>query len=466
MAFLLTLKRSLLLFRDRRLLAIFTLGFASGLPWVLIGSAMTAWLKDADLSRSAIGFFGSIFTIYAFNFLWAPLVDRVPIPWLTRRLGQRRSWIVLMLLIIAAATFAIGWTDPGHNLLWTSLLALVIATASATADIAIDAYRIDRIGKEDKELISYGAAMATSGWWTGYSIPGAIALYLSDWSFMDWSGVYLVLSLIVLLLAAVVLTLQEPQSRREQLQHASEAQLLDRLGRRSRLLRAVAWLEVTLIEPFAEFFRRNGWRIGLYIVCFIVLFKVGEAFLGRMSIVFYKEVGFSNSDIATYSKLIGWWMTIIISLISGVMASRLGIVRGLFIGGVAMALTNLMFAWLAAVGPDKTLFAAAIILDNITSSFATVTFVTFISYLAHEAYSASQYALMASLGNLGRTTLAASSGVMVDYLQGDWSSFFVYTAIMVVPSLVLLLLIGRHFVVAMGQTGHTGTRGGGAREPG
>lgn len=449
MAFFLTLKQSLLLFRDRRLLAIFTLGFASGLPWVLIGSAMTAWLKDADLSRSAIGFFGSIFTIYAINFLWAPLVDRVHIPWLTRRLGQRRSWIVLMLLIISAATFAIGWTDPGHNLLWTSLLAIVIATASATADIAIDAYRIDRIGKEDKELISYGAAMATSGWWTGYSIPGAIALYLSDWSFMDWSGVYLVLAVIVLLLVAVVLTLEEPVSRREQIQDAREAQMLDRLGRRTRLFRGVAWLEVTLIEPFAEFFRRNGWRIGLYIVCFIVLFKVGEAFLGRMSIVFYKEVGFSNSDIATYSKLIGWWMTIIISLISGVMASKLGIVRGLFIGGVAMAVTNLMFAWLAAVGPDKTLFAAAIILDNITSAFATVTFVAFISYLAHEAYSASQYALMASLGNLGRTTLAASSGVMVDYLQGDWSTFFIYTSIMVIPSLILLLLIGKHFVVAM-----------------
>ncbi len=453
MAFLLTLKQSLLLFRDRRLLAIFTLGFASGLPWVLIGSAMTAWLKDAELSRTAIGFFGSIFTIYAINFLWAPFVDRVHIPWLTRRLGQRRSWIVLMMLIIAAATFAIGWTDPGYNLLWTSLLAIVIATASATADIAIDAYRIDRIGKDDKELISYGAAMATSGWWTGYSIPGAIALYLSDWSFMNWSGVYLVLAVIVLLLVAVVLTLQEPVSRREQIQDESEAQMLDLLGERTWFHRAIAWLEVTLIEPFAEFFRRNGWRIGLYIVCFIVLFKVGEAFLGRMSIVFYKEVGFSNSDIATYSKLIGWWMTIIISLMSGVLASRLGIVRGLFIGGVAMAATNLMFAWLAAVGPDKTLFAAAIILDNITSSFATVTFVAFISYLAHEAYSASQYALMASLGNLGRTTLAASSGVMVDYLHGDWSTFFISTSVMVVPSLILLLLIGKHFVVAIERRG-------------
>lgn len=453
MFFFSALKRSLLLFKDRRLLAIFILGFVSGLPWVLIGSAMTAWLKDAELSRSAIGFFGSVFTIYAVNFLWAPFVDRVHIPWLTRRLGQRRSWIVMMMLIMAAATFAISWTDPARSLLWTSLLALVIATASATADIAIDAYRIDRIGKEDKELISYGAAMATSGWWTGYSIPGAIALYLSDWSFMNWSKVYLVLSVIVLLLIVLVLFLKEPVNRRDEIQDESEEQMLNRLGERTIFHRVIAWLEVTLIEPFAEFFRRNGWRIGLYIVCFIVLFKVGEAFLGRMSIVFYKEVGFSNSDIATYSKLIGWWMTIIISLVSGVLASRLGIVRGLFIGGVAMAVTNLMFAWLAAVGPDKTLFAAAIVLDNITSSFATVTFVAFISYLTHEAYSASQYALMASLGNLGRTTLAASSGVMVDYLHGDWSTFFVSTSLMVIPSLILLVLIGKHFVVAMERRG-------------
>ncbi len=444
-----TLRQSLLLFKDRRLLAIFILGFVSGMPWVLIGSAMTAWLKDADLSRSAIGFFGSVFTIYAINFLWAPLVDRVHIPWLTSRLGQRRSWIVMMILVMAAATLAISWTNPAHSMLWTSLLALVIAIASATADIAIDAYRIDRIGKEDKELIAYGAAMATSGWWTGYSIPGAIALYLSDWSFMNWDRVYLVLSIILLLLVFVVLFLQEPVSRRGEIQDESEELMLDRLGRRTLLHRIIAWLGVTLIEPFAEFFRRNGWRIGLYIVCFIILFKVGEAFLGRMSIVFYKEVGFSNSDIATYSKLIGWWMTIIIALVSGVLASKLGIVRGLFISGVAMAATNLMFAWLAAVGPDKTLFAAAILLDNITSSFSTVAFVAFISYLAHEAYSASQYALMASLGSLGRTTLAASSGLMVDYLQGDWSTFFISTSLMVIPSLILLVLIGKHFVAVI-----------------
>jgi PAT family beta-lactamase induction signal transducer AmpG len=160
-----------------------------------------------------------------------------------------------------------------------------------------------------------------------------------------------------------------------------------------------------------------------------------------MSIVFYKEIGFSNSDIATYSKLIGGWLTIAFAITGGIINTRLGIIKGLFIGGLAMASSNLMFAWLASTGPDPQLFAAAVVVDGFTSAFATVTFVAFISYLTGHTYTATQYALMASLGNLGRTTLSAFSGELVDYLQGDWSLFFVLTALMVIPSLLLLCWI-------------------------
>lgn len=436
------------MFRDRRLLWIFLLGFSSGFPWVLIGSAMTAWLQESDLTRTAIGFFGSVFVVYALNFLWAPLLDRLRIPLLGKRLGQRRSWIVAMQWIISLAAVAIGLTEPGVSLLWTSLLALLIAVASATQDIAVDAYRIEIIGRDETNRIPYAAAITTSGWWTGFSVPGAIALYMSDIPGMEWSGVYVILAGIMILLSWMVWGIREPDSRREQVQHDSEVHYEEELqehhigSRQSR--HWMTWWAVTVVEPFAEFFRRNGWKLALSVLAFIFLFKLGEAFLGRMSIVFYKEIGFSNSDIATYSKLVGWWVTIIFSLIAGVFNARFGIVRGLMIGGIAMASTNLLFSWLALAGPNTTIFAIAVVLDNFTSAFATVTFVTFISYLTSRAYTATQYALMASLGNLGRTTVASFSGVLVDGLDGDWFVFFILTSLMVVPALLLLWRIGHH----------------------
>ncbi len=436
------------MFRDRRMAWIFLLGFSSGFPWVLIGSAMTAWLQEAGLTRTAIGFFGSVFMVYALNFLWAPLLDRLQVPVLGRLLGQRRSWIVLMQWTIMAAAVAIGLTNPGVSLLWTSLLALLIAVASATQDIAVDAYRIEIIGSDEAERIPHAAAVTTSGWWTGFSVPGAVALYLSDLPGMEWSSVYGVLAGLLLLLSWMVWRIREPESSRAQRQHETEHHYEEELEEHhvesQQVQHWMAWWAVTVVEPFAEFFRRNGWRLALTVLAFIFLFKLGEAFLGRMSIVFYKEIGFSNSEIATYSKLVGWWVTILFSLVAGVFNARFGIVRGLMIGGVAMASTNLLFSWLAVTGPDTTLFATAVVLDNFTSSFATVTFVTFISYLTSRTYTATQYALMASLGNLGRTTVASFSGVVVDGLGGDWFTFFLLTALMVIPALLLLWWIGRH----------------------
>ena len=444
-----SLREAAQLFRDKRLLWIFILGFSSGFPWVLIGSAMTAWLQEAGLTRTAIGFFGSVFIVYALNFLWAPLLDRLQVPLLRRWLGPRRGWIVAMQSVIAVAALLIGLTNPAISIFWTSLLALLIAIASATQDIAVDAYRIEIIGTTESERIPHAAAITTSGWWTGFSVPGAIALYLSDLPGVEWSTVYLVLAGLMLLLMWRVWLMPEPESHRAETQHEAEAHYEEELEEHhladsGTTRHWMAWWAVTVVEPFAEFFRRNGWKLAVAVLSFIFLFKLGEAFLGRMSIVFYKEIGFSNSEIATYSKLVGWWVTIIFSLLAGVFNARFGIVRGLMIGGIAMASTNLLFAWLALAGPNTNVFALAVVLDNFTSSFATVTFVTFISYLTSRAYTATQYALMASLGNLGRTTLASFSGMMVDGLGGDWFTFFVLTSLMVVPALILLWRIGHH----------------------
>ncbi|MGQ9426356.1 AmpG family muropeptide MFS transporter [Gilvimarinus sp. F26214L] len=203
----------------------------------------------------------------------------------------------------------------------------------------------------------------------------------------------------------------------------------------------LAWLVTTLIQPLKQFFIHNGLKLGLGLLLFIFLFKIGEAFLGRMSLQFYKEIGFSNTDIATWSKLTTWWVTIIFSLLGGLMNMRFGVVKGLLISGIAMSATNLLFAVIAQVGPSIPLYAFTIVVDGFATAWSTVAFVALISMLADRSFTASQYALMASLGTLGRTLLASSSGLMVDWLGGNWALFFVITSLMVIPSLILLLFL-------------------------
>ena len=212
--------------------------------------------------------------------------------------------------------------------------------------------------------------------------------------------------------------------------------------------RLLVWMIVSFIEPLVEFFRRNGVQLALSVLLFIFLFKIGEAFLGRMSIVFYKEVGFSNTDIALYSKLVSWWVTILFSLLGSLVTIRYGILRGLFVGGLAMSASNLMFALIASVGPSKVLLVSAVVVDGFTSAWSTVAFVAFLSMMCSRAFTASQYALMASLGTLGRTFLASYSGFLVDELDGNWALFFILTTLMVIPSLLLLYRI-RHRLRAL-----------------
>ncbi|KAB0480441.1 AmpG family muropeptide MFS transporter [Vibrio chagasii] len=421
---------------DKRLLWVFMLGCSSGFPWVLIGSNMSGWLKDAGLTRAAIGYFGSVFAVYAINFLWAPLVDRVKLPVLHAILGQRRSWIFFCQSIVLAGTLLIAGVNPAENLAFTSMLALTIAIASATQDIAIDAFRIDTFPKSEASKLPQASAMAVVGWWTGYSLPGYLAFINAD--SIGWNGVYYGMAGIVAILMLFTLLVGEPKTRRDSLQAEAELRHSKMVGNP-----VVVWLTVTVAEPFIDFFKRSGFRVALTLILFVFLFKIGEAFLGRMSITFYKEVGFSNEQIGYYSKLIGWGLTMLFTLIGSMVNVKFGIVRGLMIGGIAMAASNLMFAWIAHVGPNEPLFLATLMVDNFTAAFSTVAFVSFLTMVTGQAFSATQYALLASLGNLGRTTLASFSGELVDYLN-DWSTFFILTALMVIPSLIMLYSL-RHF---------------------
>ena len=442
-----TFSESFSVYFDRRMIRILLLGIISGFPWVLIGSSLSLWLKEDGLSRSTIGWAGLIFAVYAFNYLWAPIIDRIRIPWLTNKIGHRRGWIVTMQFVILISLVLWSVVNPTANLALVITIGLVIAVASATQDITVDALRIEQIGEDEGKSMQAGAAMAVVGWWTGYKLGGVIALnaaeYFQNIGFENyWQITFLVLGIFIILCNIGLMFVHEPQPiERQKSQKDTDLMFESKLGSSNAATKSIAWIGGTIAGPIISFFRINGFKIALGILAFVFLFKIGEAFLGRMSIIFYKEIGFSKSDIALYSKGLGWITTVIFTLLGGLFAIRSGVVKAMFISGILMASTNILFSVLAWSGKSEWLFAIAVIFDDMAAAFATVAFVAFISLLVDRTYTATQYALLASIGTAGRTTLAASSGAMVDWLNGDWGIFFIITAIMVIPSLICLWFI-------------------------
>lgn len=426
---------------DRRLLAAFLIGISSGFPWVLHGSVLTLWMQAEGLSRSAIGYIGIVTTIYAFNWIWAPLIDQFRIPLLHRLFGQYRSWILFCQALLIAFMWLISGTDPADNLLLVGLYALGISSVSATQDVAIDAYRVKLFSREEMdEKIPWASALAGAGWQTGFTfLGGTLALLLGGETFgFGWPEVYRLL--IGFMLALMLIVALSPPTREE----APQRQPAEPSGRAGRMPgRPARWLHETVVVPFAEFFQRCGLRLAAGILLFLFSFRLGEAMLGRMSLVFYVELGFSNDEIALYRNLLGGGATIVFSLIGAFINTRFGIIRGMFAGGIAMASSNLLYAAMAQTGPEPWLFVLTLIVDNFTTAFATVCAISFISYFASRTYTGTQFALMTSISNFGRTTLAAGSGAIVDGLGGNWALFFVMTALMVIPALLILLWMSR-----------------------
>ena len=432
---------------DNRMIKILLLGAISGFPWVIIGSSLSLWLKEDGLSRSTIGWAGLIFAVYAFNYLWAPIIDRIRIPWLTKKVGHRRGWIITMQTVILISLVCWSLINPTTNLALIISVGLIIAIASATQDITVDALRIEQIGENEGKSMQAGAAMAVVGWWTGYKLGGVVALNAAEFfqqaGFENyWQITFLVLGMIIIFCNIGLLFVNEPQPvDRAESQRQTDKMIEGKLGSSNILTSVVAWLTGTVVGPVISFFRKNGFNIAIAILGFVFLFKIGEAFLGRMSVIFYKEIGFTKSDIALYSKGLGWITTVIFTLLGGLFAIRSGVIKAMFVSGILMASTNLLFSLLAWSGKSELLFAIAVIFDDMAAAFATVAFVAFISMLVDRTYTATQYALLSSIGTAGRTTLAASSGALVDWLNGDWGIFFVITAVMVIPSLIFLYMI-------------------------
>ena len=429
------------------MIKILLLGAISGFPWVIIGSSLSLWLKEDGLTRSTIGWAGLIFAVYAFNYLWAPIIDRIRIPWLTEKVGHRRGWIITMQTIILLCLFSWSFINPSANLALVISIGLIIAIASATQDITVDALRIEQIGEHEGKSMQAGAAMAVVGWWTGYKLGGMISLNVAE-LFQQigidnyWQITFLILGIVIIVCNIGLMFINEPLPiERAKSQRQTDNMILDKLGSPNLITKIVSWLTGTVVGPVISFFKKNGFNIAIAILGFVFLFKIGEAFLGRMSVIFYKEIGFTKSDIALYSKGLGWVTTVIFTLLGGLFAIRSGVIKAMFVSGILMASTNLLFSLLAWSGKSELLFAIAVIFDDMAAAFATVAFVAFISMLVDRTYTATQYALLSSIGTAGRTTLAASSGALVDWLNGDWGIFFIITAVMVIPSLIFLYMI-------------------------
>ena len=409
-----TLSETFSVYYDKRMLRILLLGAISGFPWVLIASSLSLWLKEEGLSRSTIGWAGLIFGVYALNYLWAPIIDRVQIPYLTKKLGHRRGWIVLMQIIILLCLVVWSVINPTENLALLISVGLIIAIASATQDITVDALRIEQISENEGKSMAAGAAMAVVGWWTGYKLGGVVALFTAEFfenlGVSDyWQTTFLILGILIILMNIGLMFVHEPiQTDRQAKQKETDQLIEKKLGSSNFVTNFIAYITGTIGGPIISFFKKNGFAIAAGILAFVFFFKIGEAFMGRMSIVFYKEIGFSKGQIAIYSKGLGWITTVIFTLLGGLMAMRAGTIKTMFFAGGLMAITNLLFAVLAWTGKSEILFAIAVIADDITAAFATVAFVAFISLLVDRTYTATQYALLASIGTAGRTTLASS----------------------------------------------------------
>lgn len=409
---------------ERRLIIIFLLGFSAGLPFLLMFGTLTAWLSQSGIDKTSIGLFVLTGTAFTLKFLWAPLVDRLPLPLVTYVLGQRRSWLALSQLICIAGLVGIGLSDPAIDLMTTVLWTIVLAFASATQDIVIDAYRIETLSEDEQGA---GAATYQLGYRLAMIAAGAGALILAD--ALGWRVTYLAMA--VLMGIGLLTTLFSAEPKRPVQKDDIEEH---------RMTRYMEWLKSSVVNPFVEFFSRPG---ALAILLFVVFYKYADGIWAAMANPFYLELGFTLTEIGVVSKTYGVVMTIIGSVLGGIMVLRWGILKSVLFGAVSMALTNLLYAALALAGPSVPVLVAVISIENLANGIGGTAFIAYLSSLCNLAYTATQYALLSSFMNVARTFLASGGGWLAD--QVDWFTFFILTTIAGIPGVLLLLYLMKRF---------------------
>jgi len=414
------LRNAVTTYLDPRIWQILGFGFVSGLPLALTTGTLTYWLAREGVDKTAIGLFALMGVPYAFKYLWAPLLDHLPAPMPFKRLGRRRGWAVLIQLALMAALLALGAADPTEATLLFGLAGLTVAFLSASQDIVIDAFRIELLERDEQGA---GAAAIQLGYRIGMLVSGAGAIWLS--AFLPWFWVYAAMAACIPLGMALILAAKEPEEGEKTLSRDTEGGYAE-------------WLKRAVIAPFLDFMTRPGW---IAILAFALLYKFGDAIGGIMANPFYVEMGFSAEQIASVTKFFGLGATIVGTIAGGALVAGIGLMRALLIAGILQAVTNLLFALLAANGADVALLALAVGADNFTGGLGSAAFVAYLSSLCSVAHTGTQYALLTSLMALGRSFFSAGGGWLAD--QMDWVTFFIATTGLAVPGLLLLWLISR-----------------------
>lgn len=405
------------------------LGFSAGLPLLLVFGTLSFWLREAGINRTTIGHISWVATAYGFKWVWAPLVDRLPIPLLTRWLGRRRSWLLLSQLVIMAGLVNMALNDPKLALTPVVWAALLVAFASATQDIALDAFRIESANTERQ------AALAAT-YQTGYRLAmiwsGAGVLWLAarnevadaaTYQHIGWQTAYLVMAASMLVGVATVLWSKEPV-----------------LTALPPARSPGEWLQTTFVQPFGEFFRRYKWQ-ALLILALIAIYRISDVVMGIMANPFYVDMGYTKEEVAAVTKVYGVVMTLAGAFVGGVLSMRYGVLRILMLGAVLSAASNLLFAWLAGHGHDIWALIFVVSADNLAGGVASAAFIAYLSGLTNVAYSATQYALFSSMMVLLPKFVAGFSGQFVDAY--GYSTFFNATALLGLPVLWLIWRVSR-----------------------
>lgn len=409
-------------------LRMLALGFSAGLPLLLVLGTLSFWLREAGINRTTIGYLSWVALAYAFKWMWSPLVDRMPLPLLTRALGRRRSWLLLSQLMIMGGLVGMALSDPLTALNPIIWCALAVAFGSATQDIALDAFRIESADADHQAALAatyqtgYRLAMIWAGagaLWLAARVQGQVEGYMQQ----AWQVAYLVMAASMLVGMVTVLCSREP----------NPAPLPPSKG-------LMDWLRGALVAPFADFIRRYRWQAAL-VLSLIAVYRISDVVMGIMANPFYVDMGFSKDEVAAVTKVFGVVMTLLGAFVGGAMAMRWGVMRVLMLGAVLSAASNLLFAWLSTRGHDLTGLTLVVSADNLAGGIASAAFIAYLSSLTNVQYSATQYALFSSMMMLAPKWLAGFSGQFVDAY--GYVHFFVGTACLGLPVLVLVALASR-----------------------
>lgn len=431
------LQKNFGVYADRRVFIMSLLGLSCGIPLLLTASTLSLWLKQAGLSNTKIGALSLCALPYTIKFVWSPFIDRLNLPFLTRHLGRRRGWLLFSQVMLILNILIISWIDPGQNLTLTMIFAGAIAFCSATQDVVMLAYQIERLGRNQ-----YGAgeAMGIFGYRMGMLTSGAGALYLAE--FLTWSQVYQLMALFVGVGLITTLCIAEPKPvfSEESLARERKAHeyLINHPQFKGWQAHTLSWLYGAVVCPFSDFVRNNFWVVALLIMLF---YKLSDNLIGNMSNIFYTDIGFSKSEIASASKVFGMANSILGGFIGGILIVRIGIIQALFFSALIHGVSLFLYVLMAKVGYNLEMLYFTVAIEHITGGMRTTALFAYQMTLCNPVYAATQFALLTSVVHFGRTTTASLSGWLVDQL--GWVNFFNLCAASSIVSLLLVIWLSK-----------------------